>query len=70
MAGVIWRILLGCLAFAFLWAIIPLVMEVLGINPGAPIMQIIRLCVAALVVIYIIAGGRGSGWWAGPPGLS
>lgn len=56
MAAFIWRVIIAIVAFVFVWALIPPVLGLLGLTPSGDVMQILRLCTAALAVLYIIAG--------------
>ncbi len=61
MPGIFWRIIVAVLMFVFLVVLLlPLVLRVLGLDPGGDVLQIIRICAAAIAVFYII-------WGAWPP---
>ncbi len=56
MPGVFWRIIVAVLVFAFLYAILPPLMALIGVPLNGNAEQVIRLCGAAIAVFYIIFG--------------
>ena len=66
MAGLIWRIIIAIICVLFAYAAIPLVLSILELSVAGNVLALIKLCVAALAVIYILFGK----WPAGGPAWS
>lgn len=58
MSGFIWRVILAVVCFVIFWAIFPAFVQLVGFPISAPLMTIIRACVAGLAVIYVLFGTR------------
>lgn len=54
--GLFMRILIAVIACAFLFVLIPLIADVLGLVLNSSLASIIKLCIAAIAVFYIIWG--------------
>jgi hypothetical protein len=52
----IWRIVIAALAFVFLVTVVPLFLQVIGLTVGGPLLQLLKLCLAAGCVAYVIWG--------------
>ena len=52
----IWRILIAVVAVVFTFLILPPLMHVLGLSLSGDVLMVIKLCVAALAVFYILFG--------------
>jgi hypothetical protein len=61
MKPMLWRVLFAVIAVVVFYALLPPLSHVLGFAIGGDLMTIIRICVAALAVIYII-WGSGPSW--------
>ena len=56
MAAILWRILIAVVCVLLINALIPPVLQVIGLDLSGPALQIIRICVAGLAFFYIIKG--------------
>jgi len=56
MSGLFWRILIALVCVLALAAIIPALARVLGFPLDADVVLIVRVCIAAIAVLYIIRG--------------
>lgn len=56
MSGIFWRILLGVLAFVFVWMLIPPICRILGLPLEGDVLTVVKVCIAAIVVFWIIRG--------------
>lgn len=56
MAAILWRILIAafCVVLAFL--LIPAFVALIGFPVSAPLMTIIRVCIAGLALLYVLRG--------------
>ena len=61
MSSMIWRVILAVIAFVVVWALLPLVARFLGFPLEGDLLQILKICIAALCVIYIV-WGKGPTW--------
>jgi hypothetical protein len=64
MSNILVRILLAAICVALLWALLPPLFEVLGFGPSPALLQIIKICVAGIALLYVFTGTR---WWPAPP---
>jgi hypothetical protein len=55
-SSIFWRILIGVLFFVLLTLLLPPLFRVLGFALTGDVELIVRVCLAALVVFYIITG--------------
>lgn len=56
MAGMLWRLLIAAICVVLAYALIPAVIELLGVPVSAPLLTIIRVCIAGLAVFYVLRG--------------
>ena len=63
MTGLIWRLIVAIICVLFAYAAIPLVLDVLELSVASQVLALIKLCIAALAVLYILFGK----WPAGGP---
>lgn len=67
MPGIIWRIIIAVLCVVFFYAILPPLLAVLGWDHiDGNLWTVIRLCVAAGAIVYIVWGPNV--WPQRPPG--
>lgn len=57
MPAIAWRIIYVVLAVIFLSLAVPLLFTVLGISVSGAAYQLIKLCLVAIAICYIIWGG-------------
>ena len=62
MTAVIWRILAAAIAVTFIYLILPPLLRLFGVSPGTDLLLIVKLCIAALALLYVVVGK-----WGGPP---
>ena len=62
--NIIWRVIIAVIAVAFTIAIIPPFARVIGFSIDGDLWLILRLCIAALAVFFVITGFK---WPAAPP---
>lgn len=61
-AAFFWRVLIAAIAVCFIWLILPPFFEVLKVHQEPAMLTILRLCVAAIAIFYVLRG-------PGTPGL-
>lgn len=64
MAGIVWRVIIAVIAVLFAFAIIPLVADIFGLALAGNVWKLLKLCIAALAVFYILRGPSPS--WSRP----
>ena len=55
MSALLWRIILAVIGVTLIWALLPPVMRVLGLDLSADLVLILRLCIAGIAVFYVLA---------------
>lgn len=58
------RLIIAVIVLVAAWMIIPLFVQLLGVDIPAAAISIVRICIAVLAVIYVVFGDR---WWAPRP---
>lgn len=58
MAGIFWRILIAVFAVVITFALIPPVARVIGFTLSNDVMIIVRICVGAIALFYILRGSN------------
>lgn len=53
-----WRLIIAVIVVAFVWALIPPVLDLLGLHPPVSLLTIVRLCVAAMACLYVVTGAK------------
>ncbi len=56
MPSILWRVLFAVIAVVVFYALLPPVTHVLGFPLDGDLLLIVRICVAAIAVFYIIRG--------------
>lgn len=56
MSALLWRIIIAVIIVVLLLALLPPVFALLGIPLAGPLLQILRICIAGLAVLYILKG--------------
>lgn len=56
MRALLWRVIYGTICFVLFWWIMPLFLAVINVPIGGPLLQLIRACTAAIVILYVIFG--------------
>jgi hypothetical protein len=56
MKAFIWRIIIAAICYVLFWLVFPLFLEVIGINIGGAMMQLMRICSAAIAILYVVFG--------------
>lgn len=67
MAGFIWRVLFAAIAVILVYALIPPFVHLIGFEPNGDLMTIVRICVAALAIFYVIWGPAPPNPWKAAP---
>lgn len=57
MAGIVWRVVIAVIAVLFAFAIVPLVADIFGLSLAGSVWKLLKLCIAAIAVFYILRGG-------------
>lgn len=63
MTNILWRVLIAAICLVLIWALIPPFVGLLGLTIDPNLLQIFRICVAGLAVLYVLTGDR----WVKPP---
>jgi hypothetical protein len=58
MAGILWRVLIAVICVVLTFALVPPFLRIIGLTPSADVMLIVRVCVAGLAILYVLAGTR------------
>ena len=66
MIHALWRVAIAAFCFAAFFYITPLFLNVLGVNPGSDIMQLVKGLAVCLAIAYVIWGPHKYPW--GAPG--
>lgn len=56
MRGLLWRVLIAVICVALAVALIPPVTRLIGLAMSADFYAVVKLCIAGLAVLYILAG--------------
>ena len=56
MAAVLWRVLIAAICVVLAFLLIPAFVELIGFPVPAPLMVIIKVCVAGLALLYVLRG--------------
>lgn len=60
MTNLLWRVLIAIVCVLLALALIPPFLRVVGFDVSADVMQIVRICIGGIAVLYVLAG-------SGPP---
>jgi hypothetical protein len=56
MAGILWRVLIAAICVVLVFLLIPPFVELIGLPVSAPLMTIIKVCIAGLALLYVLRG--------------
>lgn len=56
MAAILWRVLIAVICVLFVNALIPPVLQIIGLDVTAAVLTVVRICIAGLAFFYIIKG--------------
>ncbi len=62
MPAMLWRVLFAVVCVVIVYALIPPLSHILGFALTADVMAVVKICVAAIAVIYIIWGPNTPPW--------
>lgn len=54
------RIIIAVICAGLAYVLVPLIFDAIGLDVRGSVIQIIKLCIAAIAVLYIL---RGTKWW-------
>jgi len=63
MSGILWRIIIAVICVVLVFALVPLIFQVIGFPLSGALWSILRICIAGIALLYIITGTR----WFSPP---
>jgi len=52
----IWRVLYAAICFVLFWWVFPLFLSVLGANIQGNLLELMKVCTAAIAILYVIFG--------------
>ncbi len=53
-----WRLMFAAIAVFFVFLALPPFLTVIGIPVSAALLQLVKLCIAAIAVFYVVKGSR------------
>lgn len=56
MKAMIWRVIYAVICFVLFWWIAPLFLSVLGVSVGGNVLELLKICSAAIAILYVIFG--------------
>lgn len=56
MKAFLWRILYAAICFILFWLVFPLFLTVIGIPLDNALIQLMRICTAAIAIVYVLFG--------------
>lgn len=56
MKALFWRAIIAVLCVAFFWLLLPPLFVALGFVASSAVLAVIRICVAAIAVLYVFTG--------------
>ena len=56
MSAILWRILIAAICVVLAFVLIPAFVELIGFPMSAPLLTIIKVCVAGLALLYVLRG--------------
>ena len=56
MSQLFYRIIIAVLSVVFIFALLPPVLRVLGLDLGGDVLMILKLCIGAIALFYILKG--------------
>jgi len=49
-----WRIIYAAVSFVIFWWIFPLFLNVLSVSPKESLIELMRICTAAIAILYVL----------------
>jgi hypothetical protein len=56
MASMLWRILLAVVGCVLIFALIPPVFRLIGLDLSADLVTVLRICIAGIALFYVLKG--------------
>jgi membrane-anchored glycerophosphoryl diester phosphodiesterase (GDPDase) len=56
MKAMIWRVVYATICFVLFWWIAPLFLDVIGVAVSGNVLQLLKICSAAIAILYVIFG--------------
>lgn len=56
MSALLWRIIIAVVCVLLAFALLPLLFDLVGFPASGTALQIIRICIAGLAVLYVLKG--------------
>ncbi len=56
MSALLWRVVFAVIVVVLIWALLPPLFVVIGLEPTAALIQVLRICIAGIAILYIIKG--------------
>jgi hypothetical protein len=56
MSGYLWRVIIAAFACLLVFALMPPFFHLIGFSPNEDLMTIVRICTAALAILYVLFG--------------
>lgn len=56
MRAFFWRVLYAAVCFVLFWWIFPLFLDVLKVHPPSSLVELVRVCTAAIAILYVLFG--------------
>lgn len=62
MSGILWRLLIAIAVCAFLFLLIPALLDLGNIHVSAALARVVMLCIVGLAALYVFTGHRWVNW--------
>jgi hypothetical protein len=56
MKAFIWRIIIAAICYVLFWLVFPLFLQVIGVPIGGALIELMRICTAAIALLYVLFG--------------
>ena len=56
MKAMLWRVIYAVVCVVVFWMVFPLFLDVVGFRPEGSLLQLMRVCVACIAVLYVLFG--------------
>lgn len=56
MSALLWRVIIAVVCVVLIYALLPPFFAVVGFSPDGNVVQILRICIAGLAVLYVLKG--------------
>lgn len=57
MSALLWRVIIAVVCVLLAFALIPPVLDVFGFPASGSVLQILRICIGGIALLYILRGG-------------